>query len=125
MPGFLSILVGLCVTLGFILIFASAQYKNPRLWRGFGSLLLAIPAASLTYLFVGVQLARRHGLSRFYSWPFGGANIGHDLPLIASGIFWIAVWFLLLFAASNLLPLDPDAQKRRAARAQRNHIKSA
>src|SRR5262249_50226042 len=96
---------------GFILIFASRQYKRPRVWRGIGSMLLAIPAASLTYLFVGVQLARRHGLSRFYSWPFGGANIGHDGPLIASGLFWIILWFIVLFAVSNLLPLENSARR--------------
>ena len=110
MPGFLSILVGLCVTLGFILIFASAQYKKPRVWRGIGSAMLAIPAASLTYLFVGVQLARRHGVSRFYNWPFGGANIS-DAYIGLSATFWVLVWFVLLFAVSNLLPVNKSARR--------------
>jgi hypothetical protein len=124
MPGFLSILVGLCVTLGFILIFASRQYKRPRVWRGIGSFLLSIPAAALTYLMLGIHLARTHNLSRFYSWPFGGENIGNDGPLIASALFWIVVWFVVLFAASNLIPLDPDAQRRRTAQTK-DHLKSA
>jgi hypothetical protein len=113
MPGLLSILVGLCVTVGVILLFASGNYRNPRLWRGIASLLLAIPAASLTYLMLGIRLARTHGLSRFYSWPLGGANIS-DTKITLSAAFWVIVWFVLIFALSNLLPAKNGLGKPKA-----------
>ena len=119
MPGLLPILVGVGVTLGFILIFASGQYRRPSLWRAIGSLLLSIPAAALSLLFVGIRLAHSHGLSRFYSWPIGGAEISdHNIGL--SLLCWIAAWFLVLFAASNLLPVDHDAVHRRRAQAKKS-----
>lgn len=112
MTALLPILIGACVTVGFILLFASGQYKRVRLWRAIGSLLLALPAASLTYMFLGIRLARVHGLSRFYSWPVGGAAIS-DGNIGVSLLFWVAVWFVVLFAASNLLPVDKRAIHRR------------
>lgn len=111
MPGLLSILVGAGVTIGFILIIASRNYKRPRIWRAIGSFLLAIPAAALTYLWLGMRLARAHGLSRFYSWPFGGAAIS-DTNITLSAAFWVLLWFVLIFAASNLLPKDSVVARR-------------
>jgi hypothetical protein len=113
MPGFLSILVGLCVTVGVILLFASSNYKRPRLWRGIGSFLLAVPAAAMTYLMLGIRLARSHGLSRFYSWPFGGANIS-DTNITLSAALWVVVWFVLLFAVSNLLPVSREVRPQKS-----------
>jgi len=104
MPGFLAILVGVCATIGFILIFAASNYTHVRVWRGIGSFFLAFPLGLLTYGWLGIRLARVHHLSRFYSWPLGGSNIVYDPALIASGLFWVAAWFVVLFAASNLLP---------------------
>ena len=104
MPGLLAIVVGACATFGFILIFASSNYTHVRVWRGIGSFLLGFPLGVITYLWLGIRLARVHHLSRFYSWPFGGENIGRDGPLVASGLFWVGVWTLLLFAVSNLIP---------------------
>ena len=103
MPGLLPILIGACATVGFILIFAAAKYKRVRLWRAIGSLLLGFPLGVLTYLIVGIHLARTHNLSRFYSWPFGGEHIGRDGPLVASTLVWVGIWFMLLLAVSNLL----------------------
>src|SRR4051812_4845356 len=111
MPGLLSILVGVGVTIGFILIIASRNYKRPRIWRAIGSFLLAIPASALTYLWLGIRLARTHGLSRFYSWPFGGPNIS-DTNITLSAAFWVSLWFVLIFSASNLLPKDTVAARR-------------
>jgi hypothetical protein len=111
MPGLLSILVGLGVTIGFILIIASRNYKRPRIWRAIGSFLLAIPASALTYLWLGIRLARTHGLSRFYSWPIGGAAIS-DTNITLSVVFWVLIWFVLIFVASNLLPRDTVIAKR-------------
>lgn len=103
MPGLLPILIGGCATVGFILIFAAAKYKRVRLWRAIGSLLLGFPLGVLTYMSVGIHLARTHNLSRFYSWPFGGEHIARDGPLVASGLVFVAAWFVLLFGSSNLL----------------------
>ena len=113
MPGFLAIVVGACATFGFILIFASSNYTHVRVWRGIGSFLLGFPLGVITYLWLGIHLARTHNLSRFYSWPFGGENIARDGPLVASGLFWIAVWALSLFGASNLIPKSSNADRRR------------
>lgn len=115
MPGLLPIIVGVLVTAGFILIFASGQYRRPRLWRAIGSILLSIPAASLTFLFLGIQLARTHGLSRFYSWPIGGAEIS-DRNLGWSLLFWIGVWAIVLFGVSNLLPVQETYRGKNRAR---------
>ncbi len=111
MPGFLAIIVGVCATAGFILIFAASNYTHVRLWRGIGSFLLGFPLGVITYLWLGIRLARVHHLSRFYSWPFGGENIARDAPLVASGLFWVAVWALLLFVVSNLLPTKKPARR--------------
>jgi hypothetical protein len=59
------------------------------------------------------SVARVHNLSRFYSWPFGGEHIARDGPLVASGLFWVAVWFVLLFFLSGILSKGSDADKRR------------
>jgi hypothetical protein len=112
MPGFLAILVGVCATLGFILIFAASNYKHVRLWRGIGSFFLGFPLGLLTYGWLGIRLARVHHLSRFYSWPFGGSNIANDPALIASGLFWVAVWFIVLFGASSFLKSSAADSRR-------------
>jgi hypothetical protein len=96
--------------LGFIMIFASRSYKRVRLWRAIGSVMLAIPAAAMTYLFLGIRLARAHGLSRFYSWPVGGGVVS-DNAVGWSLAFWVAVWSVVLFAVSNLLPTEQPARK--------------
>ncbi len=112
MPGLLAITIGICATVGFILIVAASNYKSVRLIRGIGSLLLGFPLGLITYMGLGIHLARTHGLSRFYSWPFGGSNIVNDPALVASGLFWVAVWFVLLFCGSSML-LKPSNEKRR------------
>ena len=113
MPGFLAILIGLLATVGFILIFAASNYTRVRLWRAIGSLLLGIPLGLLTYGWLGIRLARVHHVARFYSWPFGGEHIGHDGPMVASGVFWVAVWFVLLFGGSSLLLKSSNQDQRR------------
>ena len=109
----LPLLIGTCATVGFILIFAASRYRRVHLWRAIGSLLLSLPLGILTYLYVGIRLARTHNLSRFYSWPFGGADIANDNLLMASALVFVAAWFLLLFAASSLLLKSPAADSRR------------
>jgi len=109
----LPILIGACATVGFILIFAASKYRRVRLWRVIGSLLLGFPLGVLTYMWLGIHLARTHNLSRFYSWPFGGEHIARDGPLVASGLFWVAVWSVLLFSASTLLLKSSNAHQRR------------
>ena len=110
---FLPILVGTCATVGFILIFAASRYRRVYLWRAIGSLLLSLPLGILTYLYLGIHLARTHNLSRFYSWPFGGENIGRDGPLVASTLVFVAAWFVTLFGASSLLLKPSSADRRR------------
>ena len=73
---------------------------------------VSFPLGVLTYMIVGIHLARTHNLSRFYSWPFGGEHIAHDGPLVASGLFWMAIWFVLLFSASSLLLKASNADRR-------------
>jgi len=110
--GLIPILIGFCAAGGFILVFAAARCQRVRLWRAIGSLLLGFPLGVLTYMFLGIHLARTHNLSRFYSWPFGGEHIARDGPLVASGLFWIVMWFVLLFSASTLLFKSSNADRR-------------
>jgi hypothetical protein len=112
MPGLLPIIVGTCATVGFILIFAASRFRHVHLWRGIGSLLLSLPLGILTYLYVGIHLARTHKLSRFYSWPFGGEHISNDNLLMASALVFVAAWFVLVFGASSLLLKQSRANRR-------------
>jgi hypothetical protein len=112
MPGLLSVIVGLFVTVGFIILFASGGYKHVRIWRAIGSVLLAIPAAALTYLILGIKIAHRYGEPRFYSWPIGGeAYKTNDTVIALSLLFWVVVWGIILFSASNLLPKQTTGRK--------------
>jgi len=112
MPGFLAILIGGYAAVGFILIFAASNYTRVRLWRGIGSFLLGFPLGLLTYGWLGICLARVHSLSRFYSWPCGGPNIGHDAPFVASGLFWVGAWSVFLIAMSSFIPASSKADQR-------------
>jgi hypothetical protein len=112
MPSLISIIAGFCATFGFILIFASAKFQHYRIWRAIGSLLLGIPLAVLSYMYLGIKLAPHYGEPRFYSWPVGGGDYKvHDSVIVWSLLFWLAVWFVLLFAVSNLLPVERMAQR--------------
>jgi hypothetical protein len=107
MPSLASVIVGFFVTVGFIILFASGGYKHVRIWRAIGSVLLAIPAAALTYLILGIKLAHHYGEPRFYSWPIGGgAYKTNDTVIALSLLFWVVVWGGVLFGASNLLPVE-------------------
>jgi hypothetical protein len=107
MPSLISVIVGLFVTIGFIILFASGGYKRFRLWRAIGSVLLAAPAASFTYLILGVKLAHHYGEPRFYSWPIGGgAYKTNDTVIVLSLVFWVLVWSGIFFGASNLIPVE-------------------
>ena len=112
MPSLLPILIGGCATVGFILIVAASRYRRVYLWRAIGSLLLSLPLGIISYMYVGIRLARTHNLSRFYSWPFGGEHIGRDGPLVASSLVFVGMWFVVLFGASSLL-LKPSGLDRR------------
>jgi hypothetical protein len=112
MASLLPILVGACATVGFILIFAASRYRRVHLWRAIGSLLLSLPLGILSYLYLGIHLARTHNLSRFYSWPFGGEYIGNDGPLVASALVFVAIWFVGLFGGSSLLLKSSNSQRR-------------
>jgi hypothetical protein len=115
MPSLISVIVGLIVTVGFIILFASGGYKHVRLWRAIASVLLAIPAAAFTYMMLGIKIAHHYGEPRFYSWPIGGgAYKTNETVIVLSLVFWVLVWSVLLFSLSNLLPVDKTA--RRAAK---------
>jgi hypothetical protein len=107
MPSLISVIVGLFVTVGFIILFSSGGYQHVRLWRAIGSVVLAVPAAAFTYMMVGIKIAHRYGEPRFYSWPIGGgAYKTNDTVIVLSLLFWMLVWSGILFAASNLLPKE-------------------
>jgi hypothetical protein len=107
MPSLISVIVGLIVTVGFIILFASGSYKHVRLWRAIASVLLAIPAAALTYMILGIKIAHHYGEPRFYSWPIGGgAYKTNDTVIVLSLVFWLIVWSAILFTTSNLLPVE-------------------
>src|SRR5690348_1558111 len=114
MPSLISVIVGLFVTVGFIILFASGGYKRVRLWRAIGSVILAVPAAAFTYLILGIKIAHHYGEPRFYSWPIGGGAYKTNQTVITlSLVFWVLVWSGILFAASNLLPRERAADSRR------------
>lgn len=114
MPSLISVIVGLFVTVGFIILFASGGYKRVRLWRAIGSVMLAIPASAFTYMILGIKIARHYGEPRFYSWPIGGgAYKTNDTVIVLSLLFWVVVWSGVLFGTSNLLPVDKEMASRR------------
>ncbi len=115
MPSLISVIVGLFVTVGFIILFASGGYKRVRLWRAIGSVILSVPAAIFTYIILGIKLAPHYGEPRFYSWPIGGgAYKTNDTVIALSLLFWVVMWSAVLFGASNVLPVDKDMAARRA-----------
>ena len=117
MPSLISVIVGLFVTVGFIILFASGGYKRVRLWRAIGSVILAVPTAIFTYIILGIKIAHRYGEPRFYSWPIGGgAYKTNDTVIGWSLLFWVVVWSAVLFGASALLPVDNEMAARRTAR---------
>ena len=112
MPSLISVIVGLFVTVGFIILFASGGYKRVRLWRGIASVILSVPAAIFTYIILGIKLAPHYGEPRFYSWPIGGgAYKTNDTVIALSLVFWVVAWGILLFAVSNLLPVEKSIRK--------------
>jgi hypothetical protein len=112
MPSLISVIAGLLVTVGFIILFASGGYKHVLLWRGIASVLLAVPAAAFTYMIVGIKIAHHYGEPRFYSWPIGGgAYKTNDAVIVLSLVFWVVVWSVLLFLLSNLLPVDKGTRR--------------
>jgi hypothetical protein len=113
MPSLISVIVGLFVTVGFIILFASGGYKRVRLWRAIGSVILAVPAAAFTYVILGAKIAHHYGEPRFYSWPIGGgAYKTNDTVIVLSLVFWVLVWSGILFAASNLIQTENKARSR-------------
>jgi hypothetical protein len=71
-------------------------------FKSFSILCAAIPIGIVSYLCIGISISRILKSGRFYSVPFGGFKIGgQDWALIASGLFWIMLWFVVLHLISK------------------------
>ncbi|MGH9662566.1 MAG: hypothetical protein ACRD96_28715 [Bryobacteraceae bacterium] len=64
--------------------------------RVIGSALIAFVLGLVTYFYASMGIARWRGEGRFYSVPFGGYTV-RDLPLAASALFWMGLWFLIVY----------------------------
>ena len=112
-PGLITILIGLGVSAGFLILLSAGRYKHASLWRWIGSLLIAFPAAVLSYLVVGIKLAPRFGEPRFYSFPIGGgAYKTNDAVIGWSLVCWTLAWAAVFYIFSALLHKYTAAERR-------------
>jgi uncharacterized membrane protein len=85
------------VLVGTALFFWKIGFKSVSI------LCAAIPIGIVSYVCIGISIPRILQSGRFYSVPFGGFRIGgQDWALIASGSFWIVLWFVVLHLMSRV-----------------------
>jgi hypothetical protein len=88
-----SLILVIPILLGVYLIARGrAQSRWAKFWQLLGSFFLAVPCGGLTYLFVGIGIARARNVGHFYSVPFGGYAV-RDSALVSSLLAWTAGFF--------------------------------
>jgi len=94
-------------------------------FKSFSILCAAIPIGIVSYVCIGISIPRILKSGRFYSVPFGGFKIGgQDWALIASGSFWIVLWFVILHLMSRVTKKYLGAREKAMGRDGIREIKS-
>ena len=98
----MAVLSGLLFSFGFLLITSGVRNSVPAL-RFAGSALVSVPVGGITYAMLGAKVGQHMGL-RFYSFPFGAAELHSRAQLWGSIACWILLWWVVLMLAFRLLP---------------------
>ena len=115
-PGLISVVAGIAVAFGFILLLSSGKHQSFRVLRAVGSVLIGIPVGVLTYGWFGILLGRTPaGFTRFYSFPVGGHNYAR-VNIYSSIAIWSVFWIAAIFIASHWIPTEHDDRKLSANR---------
>ena len=108
----MAVLAGLLFSLGFLLI-ASGVRNSVAALRYAGAALLSIPVGGITYAVVGAKIGQRMGL-RFYSFPFGGAELHLRPQVWGSVACWAVLWWVVLGLLFSRFDYGKDQQHREA-----------
>ena len=93
-PGIMAVLAGLLFSFGFLLI-ASGVRNSVAALRYAGSALLSVPVGGITYAAVGAKVGQHMGV-RFYSFPFGAAELHSRAQVWGSVVCWVVLWLVVL-----------------------------
>ena len=111
-PGIMAVLAGLLFSFGFLLI-ASGVRNSVAALRYAGAALLSVPVGGITYAMLGAKVGQHMGL-RFYSFPFGAAELHSRAQLWGSIACWILLWWVVLSLVFSRLDYGKNRQHRAA-----------
>jgi hypothetical protein len=109
-PGIMAVLAGLLFSLGFLLV-ASGVRNSVAALRYAGAALLSIPVGGITYAAVGAKLGQHMGV-RFYSFPFGAAELRSRAQVWGSVTCWVVLWCVILALLFSRLDSGQNRQNR-------------
>jgi hypothetical protein len=90
----MAVLSGLLFSVGFLLITSGVRNSVAAL-RLAGAALVSVPVGGITYAILGAKVGQRMGL-RFYSFPFGAADLHSRAQLWGSVVCWVLLWWVVL-----------------------------
>ena len=90
----MAVLSGPLFSFGFLLITSGVRNSMPAL-RFAGSAPVSVPVGGITYAILGVKVGQHMGL-RFYSFPFGAADMHSRAQLWGSIACWVLLWWVVL-----------------------------
>ena len=111
-PGIMAVLSGLLFSFGFLLITSGVRNSVPAL-RFAGAALVSVPVGGITYAMVGAKVGQHMGL-RFYSVPFGAADLHARAQVWGSITCWVLLWWVVLSLLFSRLDYGKDRQHRAA-----------
>ena len=111
-PGIMAVLSGLLFSFGFLLITSGVRNSVPAL-RFAGAALVSVPVGGITYAMLGAKVGQHMGL-RFYSFPFGAADLHSRAQLWGSVACWVLLWWVVLSLLFSRLDYGKDRRHRAA-----------
>jgi hypothetical protein len=111
-PGIMAVLSGLLFSFGFLLI-ASGVRNSVAALRFAGAALVSIPVGGITYAILGAKVGQHMGL-RFYSFPFGAAELHSRTQVWGSVACWVVLWLVALSLLFSRFEYGKDRQHRSA-----------
>jgi hypothetical protein len=108
----MAVLSGLLFSFGFLLITSGVRNSAPAL-RFAGSALVSVPVGGITYAMLGAKVGQHMGL-RFYSFPFGAADLHSRTQVWGSVACWVLLWWVVLSFLFSRLDYGRDRQHRAA-----------